>query len=86
MNKWLKKSLIVLGIIIVVLVIGIAIDTAQALIFNNSPLLHKREYVCRQVSDEYIDKGIFVNHYHCGNITETLFKGEKSECIVCYDK
>lgn len=86
MNKGLKKFLIILGLIIGILVIGVVIDTAQALIFNNSPLIHKREYVCRQVSNEYIDKGIFVNHYHCGNLTETLLKSEKSECTVCYGK
>lgn len=85
MKKGIKKLLIIVGVIISILVIFVVIDTSQALIFNNSPVFHKREYICRQVSAEYIDKGILVNHYHCGNVTETLFKTEKTECTVCYD-
>lgn len=86
MKKSLKKFLIVICIIIGVLVLFIAIDTIQAIIFNNSPWLHKREYTCRYSTTYYIDKGIFVNHFHCGNVDETLFNGTKSDCIVCYDK
>lgn len=82
MKKILKIVLIVVGVLIGI----VAFDTIQALVFNRSPLLHKREYTCRKVSDWYIDKGIFVNHYHCSNVNETLFKNEKSECTVCYDK
>ncbi len=82
MKKILKIVLIIVGVLIGIVVL----DTVQALVFNRSPLLHKREYTCRQVSDWYIDKGIFVNYYHCSNVNETILKNKKSECLVCYNK
>lgn len=86
MKGKIKFIVIFLGIILVSVALVVTIDTIQALMFNRSPLLHKREYTCRLVSDSYIDKGILVNHYHCENVTETIFKNVKSECTVCYDK
>lgn len=85
MRKDLKIVLIILGVILGVLVTTIIIDTAQALIFNKSPLVKIREYTCKNDPTYYIDKGLFVNHYHCSNVKVTLFKWGKSECNVCYD-
>ena len=73
MKKGLKIALIVLiGII--------AFDTLQAKIFNNSPLLKIRNNLDSE-SINYIDKGIFVNHYHCSNKEKvTTWKGIKFAC------
>ena len=79
MKKSLKITLIVLGILIGI----IAIDTIQAIVFNNSPILKIRERINRCNEKDYIDKGIIVNHYHCNN--ESLFKSTKYNCIVCYN-
>ncbi len=78
MKKSLKITLIVLG----VLSSGIALDTIQAKIFDNSPLLRVRENF-NDNSTYYIDKGIFVNHYHCNNNEKvTTWKGTKFACSV----
>ena len=81
MKKGLIISLIVLGVLIGV----IAIDTVQAQVFNNTPLLHIREHINRCNENDYIDKGIIVNHYKCNNESKTLFKSEKYDCMVCYN-
>ena len=76
------KIIITIGIIILAI---IELDTIQALVFNQSPLLHKREYTCKQETEHYIDYGIFVNHYNCSNTKgKTLFKNKKSDCVVCF--
>ena len=59
----MKKFIIyfLLGIICIIL-----IDTIQALIFNNSPILKMRAlYDGGQI--HYIDKGILVDTYKCHN-------------------
>ena len=75
MKKGLKIALIVLiGII--------AFDTLQAKIFNNSPLLKIRNNLDSE-SINYIDKGIFVNHYHCSDNEEvTTWKDVKFACSI----
>ncbi len=76
MNKGLKITLIVIGVLLGI----ILIDTMQAKIFNNSPLLKIRENMDGGSTD-YIDKGLFVNHYKCNNKEEkTIFKGVKYSC------
>ena len=82
MKKSLKIFLIVLGVLIGV----IAIDTLQAIVFNNSPILHIREHINKCNEKDYIDKGIIVNHYNCNNELKTLFKNTKYDCMVCYNK
>lgn len=78
MKKCIKSILIVLGIIIGI----ILIDTLQAKVFNNSPLIKVRENY-NGGSTFYIDKGILVNHYYCSDKEEkTLFKGTKFSCAV----
>ena len=65
MKKCLKVTLIVIGVLVGI----IAIDTLQAKMFDNSPLLKIRE--------SNIDKGLLVNHYHCYDEDVTLFKNVK---------
>ena len=76
--KKVIKIILAIGVIILAL---IELDTIQALAFNRSPLLHTREYTSFTDKSQYIDKGIFVNHYNFENNKETLFKSEKSKCI-----
>ena len=74
MKKGLKITLIVLGVLI-----GIVV---QAKVFDNIPLLKIRDNLDGGSTD-YIDKGIFVNHYHCNNNEDvTTWKGTKFACSV----
>lgn len=76
MKKELKITLIVLGILVGI----VALDILQAKIFDNSPLLKIRDNLDGETLD-YIDKGIFVNHYHCNNNEAvTTWKGTKFAC------
>lgn len=76
----MKKSLKYTLIIIVSTIGIILIDTLQATVFNNSPLLKIRENVNGE-STIYIDKGIFVNSYKCANNKkQTLSKNAKFTC------
>ena len=84
MNKNLKITLIIVSILILFIISFITIDTIQAKYYNHSPLIHTREYTSKHNKKYYIDKGIFVTHYNCSNIKETLFNNEKSTCIVEY--
>ena len=78
MKKGLKITLIVIGVLVGI----ITLDTLQAKIFDNSPLLKIRDNLDGGTLD-YIDKGIFVNHYHCTNNEKvTTWKGTKFSCAV----
>ena len=78
MKKGLKITLIVLGVLVGVIIF----DTLQAKIFDNSPLLKIRDNLDGGSTD-YIDKGLFVNHYHCNNNEKvTTWKKEKYTCPV----
>ena len=62
MKKWLKITLIIIGIIVGI----ILLDTCQALIFNNNPVIGMQTW-CKS------KKGLFVTTYHCDggrNITK----------------
>ena len=76
----MKKSLKIILIVFGVLVGIVLLDTLQAKIFNNSPLMKIRDNI-DDGSTDYIDKGIFVNHYHCNNNEKvTIWKGAKFAC------
>ena len=78
MKKGLKITLIVLGVLVGI----VALDTLQAKIFDNSPLLKIRDNLDGGNID-YIDKGIFVNHYHCNNNEKvTTWKKTKFSCSI----
>ena len=75
MKKVVKITFAILGILISILIL----DTLQAKIFNNSPLLKVREYQ----GDNLVDKGLFVNHFKCNNLEEkTTWKIKKYVCPV----
>ena len=81
MKKGLKITLIVIGVLVGI----IALDTLQAKIFDNSPLLKIRDNLDGGTLD-YIDKGMFVNHYHCKNNEDvTTWKGVKFACSIKED-
>lgn len=67
--------------------IGIVVlDALQALLFDNSPIIKIRENNVGG-SIDYIDKGIFVNHYYCVNKEEnTVFKNVKYSCPLDNEK
>ena len=76
MKKSLKITLIILGVLVGIIVL----DTLQAKIFDNSPLLKIRE-VYHGGDIYYIDKGLFVNHYRCNDDEKvTTWKGVKFSC------
>lgn len=77
MKNGLKLILIVLGILIGVIVL----DTLQAKIFDNSPLIKIRKDF-NDSYGQYIDKGIFVNYYHCNNEKVTTWKKTKFACSI----
>ena len=81
MKKGLKITLIVLGVLVGI----VALDTLQAKIFDNSPLLKIRE-VYHGGDIYYIDKGLFVNHYRCNDDEKvTTWKGTKFACSIKED-
>ena len=76
----MKKGLKIFLIVIAVLFALIVVDTLQAKLLNNSPLLKIREHY-NGGETSYIDKGLLVNHYYCNNKEEkTLFKTSKYAC------
>ena len=62
----------ILKIFLIVLISFITIDTLQAIIFDNSPLI--------KIDNE---RGIFVNHYLCNNEKVTTWKWAK---FACYEE
>ena len=77
MKKSLKCALIILGSLISIIVL----DTIQAKVFNSSPLLRVRKYFDGGRT-YYIDKGLFVNHYHCNNEKVTTWACVKFACSL----
>ena len=78
MKKVLKITLIVIGVLVSIIIL----DTFQAKIFDNSPLLKIRNNLDGGSTD-YIDKGILVNHYHCNNNEKaTVWKNTKFACSI----
>ena len=80
-NK-INITLIVIGTIISI----ILLDTTQALLFKNSPLIGIRDEFLSD-ADSYVDKGILVNTYYCvkeKDIVEVkvLFKTTKFDCPI----
>ncbi len=64
------KKCIKMGLIVAVILVGVVfLDTLHAKIFNNSPIISKKEYYDR---DNWIAKGILINTYHCVDENNTL--------------
>ena len=81
MNKYIRLSLIVLLVVIV----AILIDTVQARIFKNSPVISFKSNLSD--SDSYVDKGIILDTYYCTKDRDIVtvswhFKTSKFTCSV----
>ena len=62
MNDMKKKILVIVAIIVGI----IFLDSLQAFIFNNNPLLSIKKY--QNGGDlNYISKGLLIDTYHCSN-------------------
>ena len=69
MNKYLKITLIVVGVLVGV----ILLDTIQALVFNNNPIIGTQTKCMSK-------QGLFVTTYHCDNGNVTRLK----KTNLCY--
>ena len=76
MKKWSKITLIIAGLLIGIIIL----DTIQALVFNNNPIIGM-EMFCKKKS------GIFVDTYHCnnGNITKLKKSNVCNYNDICND-
>ena len=73
----MKKSIKIFLIIFIVLVIVVLVDTIQAKVFDNTPLI-KMRYNRDGGNVDYVDKGIFVYTYVFTNREKvTVFRWEK---------
>ena len=80
--KNMKKIVLVMLLIIIGIVI---IDTIQARIFKNSPIISIREEL--EDSDSWVDRGIILDTYYCTKerdiVTVTWhFKNTKYTCSI----
>ena len=78
MKKGIKITLIIIGIILTIIVI----DSTQAKLFKNSPIIRWRTYLD---GESYVDKGILIDTYYCvkdkDNVdVSTHFKTVKFAC------
>lgn len=78
----MKKAFKIILIIIIFLILFVAFDTIQALVFNRSPFIRKRESY-----SEYgniilkTDKGLLVDTSYCANgKVHTYFKWDVYSC------
>jgi len=59
-----NKLLTILSTILITIILIILIDTFQAIIFKNSPIISWR-FADVNDSDSYVDKGILIDTYYC---------------------
>ena len=82
----MKKSIKIILIILSLIVFFILIDTIQAIVLKNSPLISLKENLGEK---NYIKKGLLVNVYYCNEddtiTTSTHFKTEKFTCPLSTD-
>ncbi len=82
----MKKSIKIILIILSLIVFFIFIDTIQAIVLKNSPLISLKENLGEK---NYIKKGLLVNVYYCNEndtiTTSTHFKTEKFTCPLSTD-
>ena len=81
MKKQLKIILIILGTLIVI----ILLDTLQARIFKNSPIISWKEEMADE--DSYVDRGIIIDTFYCTKEKDIQtiswkFKGSKFTCPI----
>ena len=82
----MKKSIKIILIILSLIVFFILIDTIQAIVLKNSPLISLKENLGEK---NYIKKGLLVDVYYCNEddtiTTSTHFKTEKFTCPLSTD-
>lgn len=83
MKKFLKIILIVAGVLLGI----ILLDTLQARLFKNSPIISWKESL---EGDSYVDKGIVMNTYYCVKDQDIVtvswhFKNSKFSCPIYSD-
>lgn len=81
MKKKIKNSIIIISVIIIM----ILLDTIQAIIFKNSPVLSLRDIYKDNTS--YVDRGILINTYYCVQEQDIVtvswhFKTAKYSCPI----
>ena len=81
----MKKHFKIILIIISVLVGIIVIDTLQARLLNNSPIISIRKEL--EDDDSYVDRGILIDTYYCTKEKDIVtvsyhFKGDKFTCPI----
>lgn len=81
----MKKYFRIILIIISVLIGIIVIDTLQARLFKNSPIISIRKEL--EDDDSYVDRGILLDTYYCTKEKDIVtvsnhFKGNKFTCPV----
>lgn len=59
-----KKIIIPVTILISILSI-ILLDTIQAIVFKNSPIISRKEELLDEDQDSYVDRGILIDTYYC---------------------
>ncbi len=84
--KSIKNKINVVLIVIGTIISLVLLDTAQALLLKNSPLIGIRDEYLSD-ADSYVDKGILVDTYYCvkeKDIVEVkvLFKTTKFDCPI----
>lgn len=80
-KKYLKISVTIIGILFGI----ILIDTLQAKLFKNSPIISIRKEL--EDDDSYVDRGILMDTYYCTKEKDIVtvsyhFKGDKFTCPI----
>lgn len=81
----MKKIIKVFLIVIVISIVIIILDTLQARIFKNSPLISWKEEL--EDSDSWVDRGILIDTYYCTKEEDIItvswkIKGTKYTCPI----
>ena len=77
MKKVIKIMLLIVGILVIVIIL----DTLQARLFKNSPIIHWKQSLD---GNSYVDRGILVDTYYCGGKADISwhYKTAKFTCPV----
>jgi len=81
MNKFLKWTLLLVGVFILIVVV----DSLQARVFKNSPIISWKETL--PVAHSWVDKGILIDTYYCTKEKDIVtvswhFKTSKFTCPI----
>jgi len=81
----MKKNLKIILVVVISLISIILLDTLQAIIFKNSPIISWKDNLSD--ADSYVDRGIFIDTYYCTKEQDIItiyqyFKGAKFTCPI----